>query len=255
MLNYISRCSFRRFPIPGRVCSSKFSLMCQCPAYFRFSKLTSNLTIRQDVCRRNSSESGPPSNKLPPLMEFPKITWPSLIKSIRNFILATFIIKPYLDRDFNLPDFVVGSKKAVEVVSKKIAEGDVKALEGLVTEDILPTLQRAVTLMSLSQREQIAVEIDDIYFSFPYQIGVMFNEDNDQKRFVEITMVFHALKGLALMKSRGEEPPLNMGMLPEYQHRISICNYRFIKEFTKGVESDWTVNLLNHFKPIDEVQE
>lgn len=57
-----------------------------------------------------------------------------------------------------------------KVVSKKIAEGDVKSLDGLVTQDILPSLQRAVTLMSLSQREQIAVEIQDIYFSFPYQV-------------------------------------------------------------------------------------
>lgn len=68
-------------------------------------------------------------------------------------------------------------------------------------------------------------------------------------------MVFHVLRGLALMKSRGEEPPINMGMLPEYQNRISICNYRFIREYTKGVDGDWTINLLNHFKPIDETRE
>lgn len=69
-----------------------------------------------DACRRLfSSESGPPSNKLPPLMSFPQIIWPSIVKSVRNFILTTFIIKPYMDREFNIPDFVVGSKKAVEV--------------------------------------------------------------------------------------------------------------------------------------------
>lgn len=55
------------------------------------------------------------------------------------------------------------------------------------------------------------------------------------------------------MRSRGEEPPMNMGMMPEYRTRISICNYRFIREFTKGVEGDWTINLLNHFKPSDEL--
>lgn len=48
-------------------------------------------------------------------MEFPQVVWPSIIKSIRNVILTTFIIKPYLDREFNVPDFVKGSKKAVEV--------------------------------------------------------------------------------------------------------------------------------------------
>lgn len=69
---------------------------------------------------------------------------------------------------------------------------------------------------------------------------------------MEITMVYHSLRGLANMRSHGEEPPLNMGMLPEYQQKIFICNYRFIREFTKGVDGDWTVNLLNHFKPVDD---
>ncbi|XP_057653263.1 m-AAA protease-interacting protein 1, mitochondrial [Diorhabda carinulata] len=202
----------------------------------------------------SNENSNPPSNKFPPLLpDQPIVIWPSLIKSIRNFILANFIIKPYLDREFSLADFVNASKKAVEVISRKLAEGDIKSLENLVTNDIISSLQKAMSLMSMSQREQISIDTDDIYFSFPYQIGIIFNEEGaEQKRFVEITMVYHSLKGLANMRSRGEEPPLNMGMLPEYQQRISICNYRFIREFTKGVEGDWTVNLLNHFKPADE---
>lgn len=90
-----------------------------------------------------------------------------------------------------------------------------------------------------------------------FEVGVIFNDETgkDQKRYVEITMVFHTLKGLSQMKMRGEEPPLNMGMLPEYQKRISICNYRFIREFTKGVDGEWTINLLNHFKPSDHLDE
>lgn len=82
----------------------------------------------------------------------------------------------------------------------------------------------------------------------------MFNEEqpDSQKRFVEITMVYHVLKGLATARAQGHEPPINLGLLPEYQDKISICNYRYIKEFTKGVESDWTINLLNHYRPIDE---
>lgn len=88
-------------------------------------------------------------------------------------------------------------------------------------------------------------------------MGIIFNDEEktEQKRFVEITMVYHALRGLSIMRSRGEEPPMNMGMLPEYRTRISISNYRFIREYTKGVNSDWTINLLNHFKPSDELDE
>lgn len=74
-----------------------------------------NKKMFQMHSRYLSEDSGPPSNKLPSLMpDFPKIVWPSLIKSIRNFILATFIIKPYLDKEFTLPSFIIGSKKAVE---------------------------------------------------------------------------------------------------------------------------------------------
>ncbi|CAG9862035.1 unnamed protein product [Phyllotreta striolata] len=201
------------------------------------------------------SDSPPPQdNKLPKLLpDFPIVVWPSFFYTIKNFILFNFIIKPYLDRDFNLPDFVGASKKAVEVVSRRVAEGDVKSLDGLVTNDVISNVQQAISMMSLSQREEIAIESDDIYFSFPYQVGIIFNEEEgkEQKRFVEITMVYHTLKGLSSMRSRGEEPPMSLGMMPEYQKRISICNYRFIREFTKGVNDEWTVNLLNHFKPAD----
>lgn len=80
-------------------------------------------------------------------------------------------------------------------------------------------------------------------------------ENKPQKRYVEITMVYHVLRGLDAMKSKGEDLPLNVGMLPQYRDSISICNYRFIKEFTKGAETDWTINLLNHFKPSDYIDQ
>ena len=81
----------------------------------------------------------------------------------------------------------------------------------------------------------------------------MFNEEDDekQKRFVEITMVYHTLKGLSAMREKGEEPSIGIGFDPEYQKKISICNYRFIREYTKGKEGEWTINMLNHFRPID----
>ncbi|XP_066156719.1 m-AAA protease-interacting protein 1, mitochondrial [Euwallacea fornicatus] len=202
-------------------------------------------------------ENGPPapSQKLPPLMNFPLVVWPSLFQSLKNLIFTTFIIKPYFDVEFSLQDFVQGSKKAVEVISHQLSKG--QHLEGLVTPDIIPTLQDTVSNMSLSQREMIPINVNDIYFSFPYQVGIMFSNDDSkaQKRFVEITMVYHVLRGLSTMRSHGHEPPLNAGMLPEYQDKISICNYRFIREYTKDKESGWIVNLLNHFRPIDDAEE
>uniref|UniRef100_A0A182M7X0 Juvenile hormone esterase binding protein n=1 Tax=Anopheles culicifacies TaxID=139723 RepID=A0A182M7X0_9DIPT len=191
------------------------------------------------------------------LMDFPQLVWPSVIKTIRNWIMVHFIIRPYFDREFSLPDFIQGAKQALQVVSSSLAGGEVKQLEGLVDRAAIADLKQSISKMSVAERYDIQVVKEDVYFSFPYQVGVMFDESNDdsQKRFVEITMVFHVLKGLKGMIERGETVPLNVGVLPEFRDKISICNYRFIKEFTKGVDSDWTVNVVNHFKPSDYIEE
>ncbi|XP_049529636.1 m-AAA protease-interacting protein 1, mitochondrial [Anopheles darlingi] len=191
------------------------------------------------------------------LMDFPQLVWPSVVKTIRNFIMVHFIIRPYFDRDFNIPDFVIGAKQALQVVSLALAGGEAKQLEGLVDRVALNDVKQSLSKMSVAERYDIRVDKEDVYFSFPYQVGVMFDEseDDSQKRFVEITMVFHVLRGLKGMIERGETVPLNIGALPEYRDKISICNYRFIKEFTKGVDSDWTVNVINHFRPSDYIEE
>lgn len=52
---------------------------------------------------------------LPPLMSFPEVVWPSVLKTVKNWILINFIVKPYFDNDFTLPDFVAGTKFAFTV--------------------------------------------------------------------------------------------------------------------------------------------
>lgn len=84
------------------------------------SNITSNFSLSNPkfwACKRlfsSSSDDNTPS-QIPPLMNFPIIVWPSVFKSIRNFILTTFIIRPYLDLEFDISDFIKGSKRAVEV--------------------------------------------------------------------------------------------------------------------------------------------
>lgn len=56
---------------------------------------------------------------LPTLMDFPKIIWPSLLKTIKNWITVNFIIRPYFDQEFNMPNFVNGTKHALQVSSWK----------------------------------------------------------------------------------------------------------------------------------------
>ncbi|XP_044746190.1 uncharacterized protein LOC123307812 isoform X2 [Coccinella septempunctata] len=171
-----------------------------------FLSKTQKLCLNIQESRNYSTESdekSPKNIKLPPLMNFPRVIWPSILRSFKNTILSYVIIKPNMDYDFDLNEFVLGSKKAVHVVSKKLSTGE--DLSELVTDDIIPVLQSRLSVMSVAQREWLAIDEEDIYFSFPYQVGIMFNDD-DQKRFVEILMVHHSLKGLGEMKSRGNTP-------------------------------------------------
>ncbi|XP_011194955.1 m-AAA protease-interacting protein 1, mitochondrial [Zeugodacus cucurbitae] len=197
------------------------------------------------------------SRSLPRLMDFPETLWPSTINTLRNWILIQFIIRPYFDREFTIKDFVCGAKHALQIISTKLVNGEFDALNNFVSKEAISELKPTIQKLSVAQRKQLQINKTDIYFAFPYQVGIIFDEEEEkeQKRWVEITMVYHVLRGLTEMRNRGEEIPWNMGSLPEYQDKVFVCNYRFKKEFTNDNESDWTVNALNHFKPIDLVRE
>ncbi|XP_055917791.1 m-AAA protease-interacting protein 1, mitochondrial [Eupeodes corollae] len=201
----------------------------------------------------NPSNESKRQRSLPSLMQFPEILWPSFINTIRNWVLINFIIRPYFDNEFNLKDFIYGTKHAVHTISTKLVNSNLTELKNLVSQEAIDEIKPVIETLSVSQRKQLEINKDDIYLSFPYQVGIMFDESNEkiQKRFVEITMVFHVLKGFREMQNQGEVLPWNMGSLPEYEDKVFICNYRFIKEFTAGNQTDWTVNVINHFKPLD----
>ncbi|XP_033155382.1 m-AAA protease-interacting protein 1, mitochondrial [Drosophila mauritiana] len=218
------------------------------------SRSFASLPQEQDKKDQNARES---LNRLPRLMDFPEIVWPSALNSLKNWITIQFIIRPYFDSEFQLKDFIYGAKQALQVVSSKLMGGDLDSLDNLVSPEAIAELRPVIQKLSMTQRRQLEIRESDIYLSFPYQVGIMFDDANDklQKRFVEITMVFHVMRGLSEMRERGEEIPWNMGTLPEYQDKVFICNYRFVKEFTAGHQSDWTVNVANQFRAIDLINE
>ncbi|GFS38262.1 m-AAA protease-interacting protein 1, mitochondrial [Trichonephila inaurata madagascariensis] len=136
------------------------------------------------------------------LMDFNPVIRPDILLSIKNWILAKFIIQPYLDNDFTLTDFTMGAKQALGIVSSYLSQGDFQSLRGLLTEDV----------------------------------RIIFDDDS-QKRFAEITVVYHIIKDFEEIRAHGR---VNSETVKE---DIKICNYRFIREYTKGVKSDWTFRL------------
>lgn len=65
---------------------------------------SSGFVVNRSYCTNKQPE-------LPKLMDVPLVVWPSFFKTIRNWILSNFIIMRYFDPEFNLDDFVIGSKQ------------------------------------------------------------------------------------------------------------------------------------------------
>ncbi|ROT81626.1 juvenile hormone esterase binding protein [Penaeus vannamei] len=127
---------------------------------------------RQDTSHED--ETPQPQNISPQLMDFPWVIWPSLWHTIRNWIFANLIIRPYLDREFSLSTFKAGAIQALVHVSQELAKGNFSALEGLIISSSMEEVKRNFAKLSLKQRLDLGVVAEDIFFSFPYQIGVIF---------------------------------------------------------------------------------
>ena len=106
------------------------------------------------------------------------------------------------------------------------------------------------SLFSVAEREALALEEKDIYIGFCYQVGILMEdhptEENQSIRHVEITWVGHSFPNYIELASTLPNP-LALKMKMDDLGGPQILNYRFIKEFTKGVEDSWSINALNHF--------
>ena len=84
-------------------------------------------------------------------------------------------------------------------------------------------------------------------------------EENKHTRHVEITWVAHAMSQEiedamtehSMEVLRPNETREKLQAVLEETGGQTILNYRFIREYTKGVEDSWTVNVVNHFKLMD----
>ena len=122
---------------------------------------------------------------MPPLMtsESIRITSPSLLKMLGNIAKAHLVVKPYFDAEFDIRDFLAGAKQAVQVVSSCLAGGDLDALQELFDPVALVEVERNLSMFTMEQRSKLDLNIDDMVFSFPYELGIMFNDKPEGMTF------------------------------------------------------------------------
>lgn len=178
------------------------------------------------------------------LMDFPERSVPSFVKSFRNRFFS-FLIRAYYDATFTIDGFLEGATQAASIVSQCISDGNFADLKGLVVEEAVTEIQNNYADLSLQQRRWLRIKPSDLIGKFVFEIGMMFDDHTDQ-RFVEITVVLHGYHDMEERPSSLSELYSHMGENPE---KFYVANYRFIREFTKGVDTAWTINKLNHFTP------
>lgn len=195
------------------------------------------------IQRNCSSDSGGDDKKSKPtaLMKFDPVLKPEILLTIKNWILTKLIIQPYLDNDFTIKDFTGGAKQALALVSSSLSQGDFQSMKGLVSDEAITEIKSNFAALNVKERQDLLIKITDILFAFPYQIGIIF-DDTNQKRFAEVTVVYHSMNDFEELRTQGKVLTENA------REDLKICNYRFIREYTKGVQSDWVINRLGHFK-------
>ena len=71
-------------------------------------------------------------------------------------------------------------------------------------------------------------------------------EENQSNRWVEITWAGHSFPNYADVVSE-LMLPLDIKKHMDESGGPLVMNYRFIKDFTKGVDDSWTINAINYF--------
>lgn len=138
-----------------------------------------------------------------------------------------------------------------------LAEANFDELQDMVDNDTVDKMRQVVGSMTPDQRQWIVVNESDVQWIFPYEIQFITKESaitNKSRFFVEIMVVIHAYRDTDIELSDLLGKP-NAEVMDKLEKNYSVANYRFIKEFTKGVEDDWTINHILHVKPTDEMKE
>uniref|UniRef100_T1JDZ2 Tim44-like domain-containing protein n=1 Tax=Strigamia maritima TaxID=126957 RepID=T1JDZ2_STRMM len=192
------------------------------------------------------------SEKYIPLMPFPEVIWPGLWNLCKNLFAIHAVIHVKIDSDFDPREFLEGAREAISQISKVLASGKLEELKGFVTEEAIAAITPNLQKMSARQRRHLEMDIHDIYVGFIDLIEVKIDTRTTPiTKFISITCCFHSLRDL--MNFKKMYPETTFYNIMDHKDRISVSNYRFIRDYTEGnkLSGHWMINKLNHFKPLD----
>lgn len=93
------------------------------------------------------------------------------------FVIYFSNVLPNILYAFKTLKYSIFPVQALVHVSKELSLGNFDTLEELFTKPTLEEIRRNFARLSLKQRLDLAVAEDDIFLSFPYQIGIIFTNE------------------------------------------------------------------------------
>lgn len=168
------------------------------------------------------------------------ITW------IRNKVLI-YLVEVYFELGLTTGDFDNGVKQALVFVSNLMSNGNFRDLRGVVSKEMVEYAETKCNALTEAQRQQLAISLDDIIFTLPENVSVVF--DRNGRKFCFIEMRFWHLstanrpddpEGLKIFKIATTED----GAKPQ---KIVTAVYEFHRELTTGADSEWTVTNIWHW--------
>uniref|UniRef100_A0A8C6WMV4 Matrix AAA peptidase interacting protein 1 n=1 Tax=Neogobius melanostomus TaxID=47308 RepID=A0A8C6WMV4_9GOBI len=160
-----------------------------------------------------------------------------------------FLIRAYFDKDFTIEEFTEGAKQAFSHVSRLLSQCQFQDLEGLVATDLIGKLEEKCNLLPLNYRRALLADPDDIMYTTTGDVGIYY--DNDGRKFVSILMRFWYLTSARLPDDSLEGPRVYHGEGDVESKRLLTAKYEFQREFTKGVDPDWTITRIEHSKLLE----
>ncbi|XP_032879425.1 m-AAA protease-interacting protein 1, mitochondrial isoform X1 [Amblyraja radiata] len=198
--------------------------------------------------RRYSSEREPrPSSKKVVVVGIPNpFTW-------ARTKMYFFLIRAYFDQDFTFDEFAAGAKQAFVHVSNMLSQCNFVELKDLVSKEALEELEEKCSAMPANRRQAIAADLEEIMYSTPGDVGIYY--DNQGRKFVSIIMRYWYLTDVDLPDETPEGTKVFQVVFGDESNkdskRLLTANYEFRREFTPGVEPDWTITRIQHFKLLE----
>lgn len=212
--------------------------------------LTSPCLQKQSPASRSFGVQNSSHSPRRDLMDFPRIT-PNLLTGSISYLKSLFFqryIAARYDKDFSLEAFTQGAKGAMLAVSEILASDDISSLkdDGLVDPVAFREIKANHDAMDPESRRQLRVVENNVRQSHIHEVGIIEDDDTNQKA-VEIMIIFFVLE---MEASQKESPPPSFS---EMMEKVVICNYRFFRDYTdKNNPTPWIINVINHFRPVDE---